>query len=208
MTVENRPIPEEFFADWKEREALAEGMSPATASLLAGRGGPSLQDSLASSTSAASLRASAALAGGLHSNPLAAAASMAAAAGFPSPSASMIDRSLYGGLNRLSTRSLDSLRLQMLQESMRSVTSTTSNPASILNPPTAAGLADSLSSSYLQQRSLRDAATLEHEALRRHQAMIAAQLESSMIASSRPKRGRGHDADEEDGERPSKRGNK
>ena len=28
MTEENRPLPTEFFADWKEREALAEGMIP------------------------------------------------------------------------------------------------------------------------------------------------------------------------------------
>jgi len=28
MTEENRPIPEEFFSDWKEREALAEAMIP------------------------------------------------------------------------------------------------------------------------------------------------------------------------------------
>ena len=28
MTEENRPVPEEFFSDWKEREALAEAMIP------------------------------------------------------------------------------------------------------------------------------------------------------------------------------------
>jgi glyceraldehyde 3-phosphate dehydrogenase len=28
MTIDNRPVPKEFFADWKEREALAEGMIP------------------------------------------------------------------------------------------------------------------------------------------------------------------------------------
>ena len=28
MTEENRPLPDDFFADWKEREALAEGMIP------------------------------------------------------------------------------------------------------------------------------------------------------------------------------------
>ena len=28
MTEENRPLPTEFFADWKEREALAETMIP------------------------------------------------------------------------------------------------------------------------------------------------------------------------------------
>jgi len=28
MTVEKRPVPEEFFSDWKEREALAEAMIP------------------------------------------------------------------------------------------------------------------------------------------------------------------------------------
>jgi len=188
-----------------QNQAFGRGVPSSSAAALLGGRGPTLHDTMFSGAHAANLRASA-LAGSMQQSALhdpRMPSLAAAAAGLPSP---VLERNLYcGGYERLNTApssampslgtpTLDAIRMQMLQESMRNVT----NPTSILSSAPVMG--DSLVSSsraYLE-RDPRDRAMLEREALRRH-SLLAAQRRPSPEC----KRGR----EEEELYHPAKRGN-